>query len=136
MKKNRFILGLALFIVLLGIIWLFSMPSIVEASLIVRLLCFIGCFAFCYMLYFVFKFRKKCIKKGFFILSLLLIILFFFFAFKQDYAQTIELYSIGIKPNMTYHWLAVLSIMISGIFWWVFLAINKRKKKGGQSGRL
>ncbi len=77
---------------------------------------------------------KNWKKKGFFMFSLLFVGLFFLFVFKQDYAQVTELCWAGLKPDITYHWLAVLSITISCIFWWIFAIVNivtQKKKKGG-----
>jgi hypothetical protein len=63
-------------------------------------------------------------KKGFFMLSLLFMGLFFFLGFKQDYTRVTELCLAGLRPDMIYHWLAVFSIMISCIFWWIFTIAN------------
>jgi hypothetical protein len=61
------------------------------------------------------KKHKRWIFLG---ISLTAVILFFFFAYEQDYAKTADLASKGLNPSFTFHWLALISIIVGGIFWW------------------
>lgn len=61
-------------------------------------------------------------QKGwiFLIISLLATVFYFFCAYKQDYAKTTEMNLAGQNPSLMFHILAMIFIIIGGIFWWKF----------------
>jgi len=63
------------------------------------------------------KKHKRVIFLG---ISLMAIVLMFLCAYKQDYARTTELYSMGLRPSFMFHYLALVFGAIGCISWCAF----------------